>query len=94
MLTRRPALNLSCFWDLAVPKLRTVIYSVRWHDRRTDLAVVRRYLHCQEAAFSATHQVESYAHAMRERFGVIAGSFFGHDRRQRSIKQRCSFLTT
>ena len=64
--------------SLFATRLRTLVYAARWHDRSKDFAVVRWYLHCQETAFPAAHQVEGYAHAMRERFGVIAGSLLGH----------------
>jgi hypothetical protein len=47
-------------------------------DRGEDFAVVRWYLHCQEAAFAAAYHVEGYAHASRERFSVMASSLLGH----------------
>ena len=48
-------------------------------ESRKDLAVVRWYLHRQEAAFSAAYNVKGYVHISRKCFGVMAGSFLGHE---------------
>src|SRR6516162_190074 len=82
----------------AKPKLpsesvrRTFVHTVRWHDRREDFAAVRWYLHCEETAFSAAYQVEGYAHAMRERFGVMPGSLLGHKAASSLHRAACFLL--
>src|ERR1700741_1591859 len=70
---------LSSTLALFVAELRGVAHAAWRDDRREDFAVVRWYLYRQEAAFAAAHHVEGYAHASRERFGVMAGSLLGHE---------------
>jgi hypothetical protein len=72
-------LMLSGTPGLFAAELRGVAHTARRRDRREDFAVVRWYLYRQEAAFAATYHVEGYAHASRERFGVMAGSLLGHE---------------
>ena len=55
------------------------VRAAEWRDGCEDFAVIRWCLDCQKAAFSTAYDVESYAYAMRERFGVMAGSFLGHE---------------
>jgi hypothetical protein len=61
------------------PELWAFVHAARWGDRRENFAVVRRYLHCQEAAFAASYRVEGCAHVLRECFSVMASSLLGHE---------------
>ena len=66
-------------------ELPDVVYAAWRGDGDQDFAVVRWYLHRQEAAFAATYHVEGYAHVSRERFSVIASSLLGHENAERSV---------
>ena len=62
---------------------------VAWRgEPREDLALVRWYLHRQEAALSAAYHVKGYIHISRECFGVMAGSLLGHEAASLPIKRR------
>ena len=56
-----------------------VVHAAWRGDRGENFAVVRWYLHRQEAAFAAAYHVEGYAHISGERFSVMASSLFGHE---------------
>jgi len=75
------ALSLSSLPKFFAPGLRVFVPAARRAGGREGFAVVRRYLHCHEAAFAAAYRVKSYAHALRERFGVMASPLLGHDAR-------------
>ena len=60
-------------------ELADVAHAAWRGDRGEDFAVVRWYLHRQEAAFAAAYHVEGYAHISRERFSVMASSLLGHE---------------
>jgi|SRR6516225_5099156 len=61
------------------PEMQALVHAAWRRDLREDFAVVRWYLHRQEAARAAAHHIEGYAHASRKDFGVMAGSLLGHD---------------
>jgi len=49
-----------------------------WFDSRENFAVGRWYLHRQEPPFVTSYDVEGDAHALRERFGIMASFVFSH----------------
>jgi hypothetical protein len=85
--------RLFCFWHRIdgrretssnlphafTPELGAFVPAARWRHRLKDLAVGRWYLNRHEATFAAPYRVEGYAHASRERFGVMAGSLLSHE---------------
>ena len=60
-------------------ELWVLVHAARWRDPREDFAVVRWYLHGQEAAFAAAYHIKGYTHALREQVGVMAGFLLGHN---------------
>ena len=78
-LEQRLVAFLSSHPNLLVKKLRLFVRAVRRYDCCEDFAIIRWYLDCEKTTFSTAHHVEGYAHAVRERFGVMAGSLLGHE---------------
>src|SRR6516162_11506800 len=60
--------------------------SCGWHNGSDDFVAVRGNLDCQKTAFSVAHDIKSYAHALRECLGVIAGFLLGHEAGSCSVK--------
>jgi adenylate cyclase len=59
--------------------LSRMIVPARRVYRRENFAAIRRHLDRREVALTAPHDIESNAHANRERFRLGAGLLLGHD---------------
>ena len=55
------------------------VHVAGWSDSRENFAVGRWYLHRQEPPFVTPYDLEGDAHALRERFGIMASFVFSHD---------------
>src|SRR5207244_250264 len=71
-----PPLRTSRLPSVELPAL---VRAAGWLDSREDLAVVWWQLHRLKVTFAAAYDVESYAHAKRERLSVATGLLLGHN---------------